>query len=572
MFITLGFQTKIINKLSGFTVKFISVLTAMKFHHKYISRIFGTFLAAVFFLSCVREEFDPHKFDAALNLRPGLAIPVGYSHLQIEKYLTDSAYSDQLHIADDGFLSLYYSTSVASGTMRDLLSFQPISVNTTLINTTGVPIDLQLPGTSLDISDTISVPVTLVQTTARLDSIQLLAGNLSVDINSSNITGTITYSFPGLELNGNPFTITRNFSNPDFTINLADYSIIPVHDAGGSNILKCILSINLQNPAGPVNAGSPIFDAQVNLNSLSYETIFGDFSGYNISLTPFNFATDFFSKIDGGQFQFFDPKLKLLFSNSVGVPLSLSFTRFDAVDRNNIHIPLTGPGVPTLTDPKVVGYPALSQIGETIRDSLLLDRSNSNLSVLLASNPDSISMSASAGIVPASGNGTTFINHDSQYDVTAAVELPLWGKGEFLVLFDTMEFDYLSTTLPAPEELERVIVRLNITNSFPVAMSSQIYLLDQNRLLLDSLFIQEIKIEGASDTNNDGLADPHQQDMIDVDLPRSKIDILNNTYFLVTRGRITTTDFPVKDVKFYLSYYMDYNIGLIAQLKINTGK
>jgi len=41
---------------------------------------------------------------------------------------------------------------------------------------------------------------------------------------------------------------------------------------------------------------------------------------------------------------------------------------------------------------------------------------------------------------------------------------------------------------------------------------------------------------------------------------------------LLTKGRITTTDFPVKDVKFYISYYMDYNIGLIAQLKINTGK
>jgi hypothetical protein len=530
------------------------------------------FLISVSLLSCVREEFDPAKFDASLNLKPGLAIPVGYSHLQIEKYLTDSAYTDQLIIADDGFLSLYYSTSVVSGTMSDLLSFPPISVNNTLINTTGSAIDLQTPGASLNISDSVSIPVTLLQTTARLDSIHLLTGALHVDITTGNITGTVTYLFPGLELNGQPYTITRNFSNPDFTLNLANYSIIPEHDAGGNNILKCILSFNLQNPSGPVNAGSSLLSAQVNLNALSYETIYGDFSGYNIGLPAFNFATAFFSKIDGGQFQFFDPKLKLLFANSVGVPLSLSFSRFEAIDRNSNRITLTGTGVPSLANPKIIGYPALNQNGQTIPDSLQLDRTNSNLSALLASNPDSISMSATAGIIPVAGNGTTFINHDSYYDVTAAVELPLWGKGEFLVLFDTMSFDYLSTTLPAPEELERVIIRLNITNSFPVAMNAQIYMLDENRVLLDSLFTQEIKIEGASDTNNDGIADPHQQDMIDVDLPRSKIDILNNTYFIVTRGRITTTDFPVKDVKFYLSYYMDYNIGLIAQLKINTGK
>ena len=521
--------------------------------------------------SCIKEEFDPAKFDASLNLKPGLAVPVGFSHLEIEKYLTDSAYADQLHIGEDGFLSLYYSTNVVSGTMSDLLSFPPISVNNTLINSTGLTIDLQLPGTSLDISDSISVPVTLVQTTARLDSIHLLTGTLQVDITSTNINGTVIYLFPGLKLNGLPYTITRNFSNPDFTLNLANYSIIPEHDAGGNNILKCFLSVHLQNPSGPVSAGSLIFSSQVNLTALSYETIYGDFSGYNISLPPFNFATDFFSKIDGGQFEFFDPKLKLLFTNSVGVPLALSFNRFDAVDRNNNRLPLTGTGVPLPTNPKIIGYPSLNQAGQTINDSLIIDRTNSNLPALLASNPDSISMSASAGINPVSGNTTTFINHDSNYDVTAAVELPLWGKGEFLIMFDTMKFDYLSTTLPAPEELERVIVRINITNSFPVAMNSQIFMLDENHVLLDSLFTQELKIEGASDTNNDGMADPHQQDMIDVDLPRSKIDILNNTYFLVTRGRITTTDFPVKDVKFYISYYLDYNIGLIAQLKIKTG-
>jgi hypothetical protein len=532
----------------------------------------GIFLVIVFLSSCIKEEFDPGKFDASLNLKPGLAVPVGYSHLEIEKYLTDSAYIDQLHIADDGFLSLFYSTSVVSGTMSDLLSFPQISVNNTLINSTGFSIDLQVPGASLDLVDTISVPIALVQTTARLDSIQLLTGTLQVDISTANVTGTVTYMFPGLKLNGVPYTITRNFSNPDFNLNLSDYSIIPKQDAGGNNILECIFSVHLQNPSGPVNTGSAIISSQVNMTGLSYETIFGDFSGYNINLPVFNFSTDFFSKIERGQFEFFDPKLKLLFSNSVGVPLALSFNRFDAVDRNNTHFPLTGTGVPSSTNPRIIGYPSLNQAGLTINDSLIIDRTNSNLPAILGSNPDSISMSASAGINPVSGSTTTFINHDSNYDVTAAVELPLWGKGEFLIIFDTMQFDYLSTTLPAPEELERVIVRINITNSFPVAMNSQIYMLDENRVLLDSLFTHEIKIEGASDTNNDGMADPHQQDMIDVDLPRSKIDILNNTYFLVTKGRITTTDFPVKDVKFYISYYMDYNIGLIAQLKINTGK
>jgi hypothetical protein len=40
----------------------------------------------------------------------------------------------------------------------------------------------------------------------------------------------------------------------------------------------------------------------------------------------------------------------------------------------------------------------------------------------------------------------------------------------------------------------------------------------------------------------------------------------------VVKGRILTTDFPMQDVKLYSSYFLDYNAGLIARLKIKTGK
>ncbi|TAL78317.1 MAG: hypothetical protein EPN88_02220 [Bacteroidetes bacterium] len=522
------------------------------------------------FTSCIKERFDSRNFDASLNLTPGLAVPVGYSHLGIEKYLNDTTIKE-IRIAPDGFLSLYYSTSVVSGIMSDLLTFPPISVNNTLLNQTGVTIDLQSPGPTIDVVDSLLIPVSLVQTTSRIDSIQLLTGSLQVNLTSTSLTGTVTYQFPGLRLNGVAFTLTRSFSNPGFTLPLANYKIIPEHDAGGNNILKCNLSIHLQNPSGPINNGSAILNVQAGLNTLGYEAIWGDFSGYNISLPSFQFTTDIFNQLAGGHFEFADPGLKLIFSNSVGVPLSLSFSQFDAIDQNNNHYSLTGTGIPTLANPKIIGYPSLSQMGQTVKDSLFINKTNSNLPDILASNPNSINMAASASIIPAGGNGTTFINHDSKYDVTAAIELPLWGKAGFLTLTDTLAFNYLSTTLPVPEELERVIVHINITNSFPVTIYPQVFLLDENRVLLDSLFTGNEKVEGASDTNNDGIADPLVQDPVNIDLPRAKIDILNRTRYLVTRGKIMTTNYPVQDVRFYSSYYLNYNIGLIAQLKINTG-
>lgn len=146
-------------------------------------------------------------------------------------------------------------------------------------------------------------------------------------------------------------------------------------------------------------------------------------------------------------------------------------------------------------------------MGQSVSDSLVIGRANSNLSAFLSNRPSTINIDAAASLNPSGGSGLTFINHDSEYEVNASLELPLWGKAGFLVLLDTMTFDYLNTTLPVPEELERVIIRVNITNSFPVALYPQVYLLDENRMLLDSIFTGNEKVDGAIDTNNDGIAD-----------------------------------------------------------------
>jgi len=528
-------------------------------------------LFSITFTSCIKEKFDAKNFDASLNLTSGLAIPIGYSHLGIEKYLNDTT-SKNIRISPDGFLSLHYSTGVVSGIMSDLLTFPQININKTVLNQTGLQIDLQTSGTTIDLTDSILIPVSLVQTIARIDSIQLLSGNIQLSITSTNLTGTISYQFPGLRLNGVPLSLSRSFPNANFTVPLANYKIIPIHDVIGNNILKCIFSIHLQNPSGPINNGSAILNGNAVLDALSYETIWGDFSGYDITLPSFQFSTGIFDRVSGGHFEFADPQLKFIFSNSIGVPLGLSFSQFNAIDHNNNSLSLTGSGVPTLTNPRIIRYPSLNQMGQTITDSLIINKTNSNLPDILASNPTTIDMTASGKIMLPGSGGTTFVNHDSKYDVTAVIDLPLWGKAGILILTDTLIFNYLKTALPVPEELERVIIHINITNDFPVTVYPQVYLLDENHMLLDSLFAGNEKIEGATDSNNDGFADPHKLDPLDIDLPRAKIDILNKIRFLITKGKIMTTSFPNQDVKFYLSYYLDYNIGLIAQLKINTGR
>ena len=530
------------------------------------------FVLLISFAGCIKEKFDPSAFDASLDLKPGLAIPLGFSHLGIDKYLADTALTEIIHIANDGFISLHYSTEIDSGVMEDIFSINNTGTERSVLNQTGSVIFLNIPGTTFDLTDSILIPVITSQADARIDSITLLSGTIQLNVTSVSLSGTITFQTDGLTQNGVSYSTTRDLSDPGFTISLAGYTLIPEHDIAGNNLLKCRVSIHLESPSGPVNPGGTILDINAALSGLNYETIYGDFGGYIIDFPAQTIATPFFSKMEEGEILFADPKIKLFFLNSVGVPLGIYFRGIDAIDGYNPAYPLTGPGIPSEASPKIIGYPSLSQTGETISDSLVFDSNNSNLTDFIATTPDSVTISASAEITSLTPPGTSFIRHDSRYKVSAALELPLWGRADLTIMPDTIDFDELSSELPPPEEVERLIVRISMTNSFPVTVYPQIYLFDENFMMLDSLFTGTQKIDGATDTNGDGRADPQKQPPIDIDLPRSKIDNLLNSRYLLAKGRIMTTDFPALDVKLYSTYYLDLNIGLIAQLKINTGQ
>jgi hypothetical protein len=530
------------------------------------------FVGILFFSSCIREEFDPAKYDGSLNLKTGLAAPVGYSHIEIEKYLRDAQASNELRIDESGFLSLYYSANIFSANAGDLISLTPVSQSFSIENTTGATIDIQTPDPGIVLHDTIFIPVSLNLTTGKLDSILLNTGTLVINTVSGNVSGSLSLSFPGIHDNGTPAGSVHSLGGAAENFILNNFMLIPEKGAGDNYFLRCILTLNLEAPSGPIANGAEICGLNIDFNSPEFETIYGNFSGLAIDLPAISLTPGIFSQFLEGHFDFADPKFKLVFSNSFGIPIGISLNQFEVTDRVGQTFPLSGSGIPTPSQPRIIQYPPLTQEGELVADSLVLDKDNSNLPALMEANPDNLSVDASAQVDSIPDGGTGFIRSDSRLDISAVLDLPLWGRAEFLIMQDTLAFDYMSSSLPATEEIERAIIRISTTNGFPVSVIPQAYFLDANGILLDSLFEEPQQLQGASDNNGDGKADPTKMTPIDIDLPRDKIDILEATRFIITRGKVTTTNYPNEDVKFYSDYFLDYNFGLIVQLKINTGQ
>jgi hypothetical protein len=533
-------------------------------------KLFSFFLLLTLILTaCIKERFDPGKFDPSVSLDPGLAVPVGFSTLRVEKFLRDASNDSILFIAPDGFVSVVYKKNVVSGNLTDMISIPPASYVHTVNNETGVDMILDLITDPVIYNYDLPIPVSLNTNNAEVDSIKLLSGSLLTGINVSGLSGTIEYVFPGLRKNGDTLRIHTPLAQP-VPVSLTGYTLICTNNGTTGNLLDCSVSLTIENSTGTIAPGAPIMTVTTDISDLMFETIYGNFEGFEIPIDPIQYAPGIFNNIVKGSFEFAAPKISLYLSNSIGAAAGIAFTELKVVDSDNLVHVLSGPGVPTPASPKVIAYPSLSQEGESVNDSIIFDNTNSNLSELLVLNPDSISLTAIASLYPPENNQPAFLRYDSKYSIDAAFDLPIWGNASLELVQDTLEFSYLGTSLPVPREIDSLIVRLIVWNQFPVSVKPQIYLLDENRLLLDSLFHDEQAIDGAKETDSDGKFKPLEQ-KISIGLSAETIQYLTQTHYIVTSGKIETSNFP-DYVKFYTDYILKYNIGLIAQLTINTGE
>ncbi|KPL14704.1 MAG: hypothetical protein AMS26_09850 [Bacteroides sp. SM23_62] len=547
-------------------------------HIRFLLHALGFLLILALLSSCIKETFDPDSLDTSFRFSPGVAAPIGYFRYQMDELL-DTANSTQFSTDDDGFMNLVYRELLESGTASDLIKIQDFEYTTGFENNLDIPIDLSVIPHSFTFSDTLWIPITIgIAGDARIDSVIGATMDLTVDFATHfNLVGEVCVESHNIfDPQGSIFSICRDINDPTSIINLVDYTLRLTDTPADRSLIEVVYTIKLNPSSGIIQPGDPVVDFTVGLSAIEYDVIYGYFGQFSLNLPPVNIPLDLYNPIYEGSFYFEGAELRLIFSNSFGIPVEMTINEFGAIGRNGQFTAITGGNLPASGVPTVLGYPGLLEIGNTKVDSFILTTENSNLFTALETGPSELRLDVDGRVNPL-GTEYNFVVDSSKYDVLLELFLPLNGYADNLVVRDTLDFVFNDFYDRPPEEIKRMILRLNITNGFPLNMKVQAYYFDGNDVLLDSLFHDPgdpaSYIPAATDNNNDGKVEPLKLAPVEVELSRQQIDNISSSIYMVVYYTLTTPGAdqkPPENVQFYMEYFFEVFIGAIAELDVNS--
>ena len=484
--------------------------------------------------------------------------------MSLQKYLNESSANKVVLIDSSGFISLVYYENVFSLPAFNVFKFSDVNYDFNLL----LPGKKKKAFNSTIVSDTAYFQI-IPQTKRgmKLDSMILSAGILSLTMNNSqNLQGTYSITFPGILNKGKALQMQYNLSqtNPS-PLDLSSNTIQFISHSDSDNYLEAIVILNIDS-TGIIVPGSQLLNMAFTLHNIQYSVFYGFAGETSIPINKGSFPLNFYNRLLGGNFYFLNPKIKMLFTNSYGVPFDIFFADIRAI--TNFNGSMIVSGVPGSAHPKAINYPLVPY--SLAKDSIILDTTNSNIRTILSEVPTQITFSIEDSLNPFSLPAhQNFITDSSKFEANLEVVLPLQGHTDSLLLLeDTLNFQFASFIYKNPQEVSTIYFQLYVKNDFPVEIVPQVYFTDDRFHPLDSLItsISQQAIKAAGIDANGTVNQPNSS-TITIKFPRSRIQNIENATHIITYGKFRTR---ASNVKFLNTYYLDFNIGVIVQLQINT--
>ncbi|MGM0581632.1 MAG: hypothetical protein ACQETL_13175 [Bacteroidota bacterium] len=297
--------------------------------------------------------------------------------------------------------------------------------------------------------------------------------------------------------------------------------------------------------------GENAIDLLLDFTEMEFGALYGDLSTQDVSTEENTIETDFFN-LDGVlndlEYEFENPQFRLLFTNSMGVPVRFdvaSFTTYRDGQSNNEPI----------NDPVNMGA---ATEGDNVTDE---QEFNDAFKSIINDVPDSVSL-AIDGLIDPDDVPDNFVLDESNIKVGYEINIPLELRLSGLEFRETISLESID-----PGGLQYALFKFTSENSLPIDLNFKADFLDADSTVLHTLFDGAF-LAGGSTTQPETLSDIIQLGS-EGQTDSSELDFLQNVDKIGIVATVATTNggndmvriSSDAEVKFNLAVQTKYNVN-----------
>ena len=503
------------------------------------------------FTSCVEEEDFDFSSLAQTTITPSINAPLINLEVQLNDFLDLEQLSDtangfeiiQVNEANDSYLEFVFSmkdTFDISSFIQQIEGKDDVQVNLSDISIPDLS-DLGLSSTDLPefyfsfpdqsvAAEDLSIEVEEFENGVRVDSVQILSGgliienvdalplNAYIELTSSCIKNKVTGELfsETIQISNVSSSIEQQFDLSNYTISLKDSTINNENKQFIDLRYRLIFDIASNNLFQGGN-----YDINLNVSLLPFmiDAIFGDFGDTEFNIKD-AIALDFFkdsllnaitstNSIDFEKFT-----IDLSTSTNIGVDMNIYPNIYTITSQGNTYNVFNNTNSIRINGADILGETAYT-------NNIVLESDASAIEVF----PDSLIYDVKFDFkdeVTKTYNYDFISPDDAFVTLDAKAKLPLKAKLNNLH-YDT-EFDAFDF-IEEMNYLKSTSLQFFIESTFPAELSINLYLVDSNQVVFDTLLASPLKIGGAVIDNEGHLLAPTAEN-IKITLDDSKYDSL----------------------------------------------
>lgn len=503
---------------------------------------------SLFLAAACRKEMEKPSWDT------DILAPIVNASLNINNILPDSI----LQSNADSSMKIVYEGDIYKISMDTLFNIP----DTVVQNVFTIPIPYTFSPGQVVINNSSLTTYNLGGPQLRTVIIKRGFVKYSVKSKITEVTD-FTYSIPGATLGGVPFSIqvsvpAATSSGPGVYNQTFDLSGYTIDLTGPAHNRVNTISTTIQAMISP--SGSPTNVSPT--DSLIIENTFSDmfpayakgyFGNNTFNIGPEQTGFSMFNRIISGNLQLENVDFKLKLENPIGLDARIFINNLTSINSR------TGSSIALIN--ALIGSPIninrAAESGTTVYPTYAnfpLTTSNSNIKPMIENLPDKFGYSMQIITNPL-GNvsgSNDFIYSDQLLKAKLSMEIPLSLIATNLTLADTLNMNISN----GDRNLNSGKLTLIADNGFPLDASVQLYMLDDNRNIKDSLFANTNTIDQGLVNSSLRVVSKKMTKLI-IPVSESKMNMLYDTKKVILKIKFNTASQSQ-----YIKIYSDYSIDV----------